>query len=93
MSNHLQQNIKQTYDTKFEQVDASVRFVLHDYPAMYESLGSLPCRVKNAILTMVAEWHEPAGYHFKVLRAALRQYRDVGYILTDEPPFTDEELA
>ncbi len=91
--NTLVQNIKQDYDTKYEQVDASVRFVLHDKPEFYESLRYLPKRVEAAILTMVMDWMEPVGYHFAILRAAARQYnRGSGFISEDEAPFTLDEL-
>lgn len=90
---YLQQNIKEEYDTKSEQVDASVRFVLAEKPDYYESLKNLPSRVTAALLTMIADWSEPTGYHFAVLRAAHRQFsRDTGYIESHERPFTDEEL-
>lgn len=89
----LEQNIKQNYDSKIEQVDASVRFVLMDQPDYYESLGNLPSRVQAALLTIVGDWMEPAGYHFRVLRAAYRQFtRETGFISGDEAPFTNEEL-
>ena len=91
----LEQNIKLEYDTKQEQVDASVRFVLHDMPEYYTALGNLPARVQAAILVIVADWGgPPAGYHFGVLRAAYRQYsRESGFIGVDEKPFTTEEMA
>jgi len=89
----LEQNLKVLYDTKQEQVDASVRFVLEDLPEYYLSLGNLPNRVQAAIMTMVVDWKEVSGYHFRVLRAAQIQYsRGTGYIATDEIPFTHEQL-
>lgn len=90
----LEQNIKHFYDTKQEQVDASVRFVLQDMPDYYKALGNLPGRVQAALLTMIVDWHNPTGYHFQVLRAAQRQYsRGTGFIGKDEPPFTDEDFT
>lgn len=92
MSN-LEQNNKLIYASKQEQVDASVRFVLEDLPEYYLSLGNLPNRVQAAIMTIVVDWTEVSGYHFRVLRAAQIQYsRGSGFIGTDEPPFTHEEL-
>lgn len=79
--------------TKQEQIDSSVRFVLQDNNAFYESLGHLPARVTAAIMQIVVDWKEPSGYHFNVLRAAQRQYsRGSGFIDTNEAPFTYEEL-
>ena len=91
----LTQNIKQDYDSKQEQVDASVRFVLHDKPDFYKALGNLPARVQAALLVIVADWAgPPTGYHFGVLRAAYRQYsRESGFISVDEKPFTTEEMV
>lgn len=89
----LEQNIKMVYDTKYEQVDASVRFVLQDKPEYYNALRNLPTRVASSLLVIVTDWMEPSGYHFKVLRAAQRQYsRKPGYLGPDELPFTDGEL-
>lgn len=89
----LEQNIKQDYNSKIEQVDASVRFVLMENPDFYESLGNLPSRVQAALLTIIGDWVEPSGYHFDVLRAAYRQFhRESGLITVDEVPFTHEEL-
>lgn len=89
----LTQNLKDTYDTKREQVDASVRFVLQDEAEYYDALENLPARVKAAVLYMVANWMEPAGYHFRVLKAGLRQFsQGTGVMAMDEPPFTDDEL-
>lgn len=98
MNNRLEQKCKETYDTKHEQVDASVRFVLAEKPDYYESLKNLPSRVTAALLVMIADmiddWPHGGGYHFKVLRAAYRQFsRDKGYIESHERPFTDEELG
>ncbi len=88
----LEQNLKETYDTKLEQVDASVRFVLQDEAEYYDALENLPARVKAAVLYMVVNWMEPAGYHYRVLKAGMRQFLDTGFIAMDEPPFTDDEL-
>lgn len=89
----LEQNLKLVYDTKQEQVDASVRFVLEDLPEYYLSLGNLPNRVQAAIMTMVVDWKEIRGYHFRVLRAAQIQYsRGSGFIAKEELPFTDEQM-
>lgn len=88
-------NIKDTYETKQEQVDSSVRFVLQDNKAYYDALKNLPNRVQAAIMTMVTDWENPVGYHFRVLRAAQRQYTRnnfAGCITVDESPFTYEEL-
>lgn len=90
----LDQNIKTDYDTRHEQVDASVRFVLHDNADYYDSLKNLPSRVSAAVLRFVVENPRPAGYHYMVLRAALKQYtKGSGYMAPDEPPFTDDELT
>ena len=89
----LEQNLKQTYDSKYEQVDASVRFVFQDQPDYYDALCNLPARVAASLMIIVIDWMEPVGYHFRVLRAAQRQYsRQIGYMTHDEPPFKDEEL-
>lgn len=81
------------HKTKYEQVDSSVRFVLQDNADYYDILGSLPARVEAAISTIILDWMEPTGYHFHVLRAAMRQYsRGSGFIASDEPPFSIEEL-
>lgn len=94
MSNTLEQNIKSEYDTKYEQVDASVRFVFQDNAAYYKVLANLPTRVEKALVWMCAHWYGgPVGYHFKVLRAAHYQYSEtLGYLSDSEFPFTDEEL-
>lgn len=89
----LEQNIKDKYDTKREQVDASVRFVLHDNADYYEALNNTPARVQAAVLKYVVDSPRPAGYHFNVLRAALQQYhRGTGLLRDTELPFTSEEL-
>ena len=89
----LEQNLKHTYDSRQEQVDASVRFVLHDNADYYESLKNLPGRVQATVLKIVIDNPRPAGYHFSVLRAALKQYSSgKGYMEVDEPPFTNDEL-
>ncbi len=96
MSNHIEELfLNREHKTKQEQVDASVRFVLQNNKAYYDSLKNLPNRVQAAILTMVTDWMEPVGYHFLVLRAAQRQYTRnnfAGCITVDEPPFTVDEL-
>ncbi len=92
MNNQLEQNIKSEYANKIEQVDASIRFVLMHEKAYYESQISLPEKVKAAILVMIAEWMEPSGYHFRVLKQALIQYRTVGVLTHSETPFTHEQL-
>lgn len=93
MDNSLPQNYKETYDTKHEQVDASVRFVLINNKAYYDGLSNLPSRVKESLINIVLDWHTPGGYHYQVLRAAMKQYhREKGFITAEEPPFTHEEL-
>lgn len=94
MNNRIEELfLTREHKTKYEQVDASVRFVLQDDKAHYDALRNLPNRVKESLMNIILDWHEPTGYHFRVLRAALRQYsRECGYITGDEPPFTDEEL-
>lgn len=88
----LEQNIKKVYDSRFEQVDASVRFVLINDPLLYEHL-TRPERVKEAILHMVRHWPSVDGYHYHVLRAAHRQYSMLtGFMTAEEPPYTHEEL-
>lgn len=94
MNNRIEELfLTREHKTKQEQVDSSVRFVLQDQKAYYDTLGNLPGRVQAAILTIITDWHEPAGFHFKVLRAAQRQFsRGTGFIGSDELPFTHEEL-
>ena len=88
-----QRDLSNPFNTKHEQVDASVRFVLQNNKAYYTGLSNLSYRVKESLITIVLDWKEATGYHFNVLRAAQRQYsRGTGYIAAEEPPFTYEEI-
>jgi hypothetical protein len=95
MNNRIEELfLTREHQTKQEQVDASVRFVLQDNKAYYNALGSLPSRVKESLMTIIIDWPEASGYHFNVLRAAQKQYsRGAGFIDMTELPFTTEELA
>lgn len=87
----LEQNFKLTYDSKIEQVDASVRFVMVDQPAYYEALRNLPGRVVAALLILAIENPEfISGYHYRILQKAHFQFaRTTGFIGLDEAPFHD----
>lgn len=81
------------FKTRQEQIDNSIQFVLGDRPEQIKSLGNRPSRVQAAILRMVIDWTDLGGYHFRVLRAAQRQYSDeYGFITPEEPPYTWEQL-
>lgn len=94
MNNKIEDlNIKQNYDSRREQVDASVRFVLQNELAYYDALSDLPKRVEASLLHMICHWDSPSGYHFRVLREAHRQFSlRTGYMEDNEPPFTDDDL-
>lgn len=95
MNNVLEQNIKFEYANKVEQVDASVRFVFINEKLYYDAQQGLPEKVKNAILYMVADinFDNYKGYHFRVLKAALNQYKNgSGFLDAKEPPFTQMDL-
>lgn len=75
---------------RYEQVDAVVRFYLNE--EYYDALKFLPNRVTATALQMFADG-ESGGYRVGVIRAALKQYNTVGYISSDEPVYTNEELG
>ncbi len=87
-------NQKDTYSTRREQVDASVRFVMQNEAALYNGMGeNLPKAVEQAVLIMVFDWPKLEGYHYRVLRAAARQFnRGPGFMGVDEPPFSMKDL-
>lgn len=81
------------FKTRHEQIDSSVRFILNN-DAYYESLRSRPSRVNAAALKMIMDGQHD-GYHFRVVRAALRQFScegAPGFIDADEPPYSREDL-
>lgn len=75
---------------RHEQVDAVTRFHLTE--AHYDALRSLPNRVTATALQMFTDG-ETRGYRAGVIRAALKQYNTIGYLSSDEPIYTDEELG
>lgn len=92
-SNMLEQNIKEEYASKTEQVDASIRYAFWQRASSYNAINSLPERVREAILFLVRDHGSLQGYHYKVLRAALKQFSETtGFMDSSEPPFTDAEL-
>ena len=85
MDKTLKLNTTIDFTSKFEQIDASVRFVLMEVPVYYENISGMREKVEKAILYMVIDWSCPVGYHFDVLRAALREYNKNGMLIDDVP--------
>lgn len=74
---------------RYEQVDAVTRFEL--FEEHYLALKNLPDRVEQVAMLMFLR-KECSGYRAGVIRAAMRQYRDIGHLNHNEPVYTDEEL-
>ena len=64
----------------------------HLTEAHYDALKSLPNRVTATALQMFTDG-ESSGFRACVIRAALKQYNTIGYLSSDEPIYTDEELG
>ena len=81
----LKLNTTIDFTSKFEQIDASVRFALMEVPVYYENISGMREKVEKAILYMVVDGPCPLGYHFYVLRAALCEYTKHGLLIDDVP--------
>lgn len=70
---------------KYEQITSSIIFIL-DNPAHFNALRFIQKRLDACALKMFKD-NFCSGYHPFVIRSAMRELDDKGYIIYDEKPY------